>query len=164
MADDLHIHIGTRERWGGVTEPFGLSERDAFQHVWMNGQTGVGKSALLLSMFAQVVAHGHGCTLIDLNGDLANDALNLIPLSRRDDVIFSDAADTEHVLPINPFYRIPADRRSTVASDFTEAAKQIWIESWGERLDWVLLNVVSAILDAPECPAPSVWASDLRFL
>jgi hypothetical protein len=161
MASDFDIHIGTREGYGGSEIPFGLNDADAFQHVWLNGQTGVGKSALLLSMFAQVVRNGHGCTLIDFNGDMANEAENLIPLSRRDHVVICDPADATNVLSINPFYEIPSDRRSVAATDFTEAAKKIWIDSWGERMDWILFNVVAAILDAPPQLRPTILSIPL---
>ncbi|MCH9808460.1 MAG: type IV secretory system conjugative DNA transfer family protein [Alphaproteobacteria bacterium] len=155
MASDFHIQIGTTNgAWGGQ-QPFGLNVTDAFQHVWLNGQTGVGKSSALLSMYAKVVRKGFGCTLIDFNGDLSRDALNATPLARRNDVVFCDPMDTEHVLPINPFYNIASDDRSTVAFDFTEAARHIWEDSWGERMDWILRNVVAAILDAPDHLRPS---------
>ena len=144
MASDFDIHIGTQELWGGGERPFGLNVDDVFQHVWLNGQTGVGKSALMRSMFAQTIANGNGCTLIDLNGDLSNEVLDDIPLSRRDDVIICDPSDTEHVLPINPFYQIPLDKRAIVAADFNEACRHIWADSWGERMDWILYNVVAA--------------------
>ena len=156
MASDFDIHIGTRELWGGSKKPFGLNDGDIFQHVWLNGQTGVGKSALMRSMFAQTVANGHGCTLIDINGDLANEILEDIPLSRREDVVICDPSDAEHVLPINPFYQVPVDKRSTVASDFTEACRHIWADSWGERMDWILYNVVAAILHAPKQLRPTI--------
>jgi len=155
MANDCHIQIGTTDRpWSGE-QPFGLNVTDAFQHVWFNGQTGVGKSTALLTMFAKVVRNGFGCTLIDFNGDLSQDALNSIPLKHRDRVVFCDPMDTEHVLPVNPFYNIAPDDRSTVAFDFTEAARHIWEDSWGERMDWILRNIVAAILDAPDDLRPS---------
>ncbi|HUS95481.1 MAG TPA: hypothetical protein VMX97_01945, partial [Hyphomicrobiaceae bacterium] len=75
MAPDFDIHIGTRDLWSGGKLPFGLTDRDAFQHIWLNGQTGVGKSALMRSMFIQAIYNNHGCTLIDPNGDLANEIL-----------------------------------------------------------------------------------------
>ena len=155
MASDFHINIGTTDRPYGGVKPFGLNVTDAFQHVWLNGQTGVGKSSALLSMYAKTVRNGFGCTLIDFNGDLSHDALNATPLARRNDVVFIDPMDTDHVLPINPFYNIAPDDRSTVAFDFTEAARHIWEESWGERMDWILRNVIGAILDAPEQLRPS---------
>jgi hypothetical protein len=161
MAPDFDIHIGTRDLWGGGQQPFGLTDRDAFQHVWLNGQTGVGKSALMRSMFIQAVHNNHGCTLIDPNGDLANEILDYIPLSRRDDVVFIDPSRAEHVLPINPFYNIPIDKRPLLAQDFTEACRDIWLDSWGERCDWILSNTVAAVLDAPVSLRPTLLSIPL---
>ena len=150
------IKIGTTDRPYVGIKPFGLTVPDAFQHASIFGQTGTGKTSVMLSMFSQVVRKGHGVTLIDLNGDLSYDALNRIHPSRHDDVVFFDPMDTEHVLPINPFYDIHPDQRHNVALDFTEAAKHIWEDSWGERMDWILRNIVSAILDAPTDLTPSI--------
>ncbi len=156
MASDFDIHIGTREIWGGRKIPFGLTDTDLFQHLWMNGQTGVGKSALMRSMIAQTIHNGHGCTLIDFHGDQSLEVLEDIPLRRRDDVVICDLADTEHILPINPFFDIPRDKRSTFAEEFTEACKNIWYDSWGERMDWILSNTVAAILHAPKAQRPTL--------
>ncbi len=161
MAPDFSIHIGMRDLWGGGQTPFGLTDRDAFQHVWLNGQTGVGKSALMRSMFIQAVYNGHGCTLIDPNGDLANEILDDIPLSRRNDVVVVDPANADHVLPINPFYTIPVDKRPLLAADFTEACRKIWVDSWGERCDWILYNTVAAVLDAPASLRPTLLSVPL---
>ena len=96
------IHIGTRRGYAATTKPFSLNVADLYQHAWLNGQTGVGKSTLLRSMLAQIIDQGYGCTFIDYNGDLADEFVDNIPLSRRDDVVYFDPADKEHVLPINP--------------------------------------------------------------
>ena len=164
MAEQFDIQIGTREycaREYYARLPFGLSDHDAFQHVWINGQTGTGKSALLLSMFAQIVRNGHGTTLIDLNGDLAQQALDYIPLSRRDDVINIDPTDDEHVLSVNPFHNIPYDKRYAVADDFVQACKGIWDDSWGERMEWILHNVTAAALHAPKSLRPTLLSIPL---
>ncbi len=156
MASDFDIHIGTRMGYGGSEIPFGLNVSDLYQHAWINGQTGQGKSELTRSILAQVIAAGHGCTLIDFNGDLANKILNNIPMSRRNDVVYLDLADTEHVLSLNFFYQVPPDRRAVTALDFTDATKRIFVDSWGERMDWILYNIVAAILDAPDELKPTL--------
>ena len=160
MAEDYDIQIGTREVWGQDI-PVGLNVQDCFQHAWMNGATGVGKSTLMLSMYSQVVRSGHGLTLIDIGGELSDNALAITPLSRMKDLIFYDPARRDYVLPINPFYRVPRDRRAVTASDFTEATKHIFNESWGERMDWILYNVVAAILDAPDELQPTILSIPL---
>ena len=158
------IHIGTRRGYACTTKPFSLNVTDLYQHAWLNGQTGVGKSALLRSMLAQIIAHGYGCTFIDYNGDLADEVLDYIPLSRRNDVISFDPADKEHVLPINPFYQIAPDDRHLVATNFVRACRDIWADSWGERMNWILLNATKATLHAPDELRPTVLSIPMLLI
>lgn len=139
----------------GSQTSFSLNVADLYQHAWLHGQTGVGKSTVLLSIVHQLARAGHGLTLVDFNGDLATQLPHYLPPARRDDLVYSDFSDTENVLPINPFYQIPPDRRSAVATDFTDATKHIFIDSWGERMDHALTNIVAGILDAPDNLRPT---------
>ena len=50
--------------------PFGISGRDRLSHLYTIGQTGTGKSTLLLNLARQDAAHGTGFCLIDPHGDL----------------------------------------------------------------------------------------------
>lgn len=51
--------------------PFGLTLRDRLLHLYIVGQTGTGKSTLLLNLALQDAAEGIGFCLIDPHGDLA---------------------------------------------------------------------------------------------
>ena len=161
MAKDKYIHIGTTGTWS--PHPFGLIDRDIFQHILINGQTGSGKSSLMRSIYAQIVQYGLGCTLIDLNGDLSKDCLEDIRPVFRNRVVYIDPTDTEHVLPINPFYRVPTDKISKVADDFVKNCKAIWKDSWGERMDWYLYNITAAVLHAPEELNPTILSINLML-
>lgn len=162
MAEDYDIHLGTREVWGQHI-PVGLYDHDCFQHAWINGGTGVGKTNLMFSMYSQIVRNGHGITLIDISGDLSNKAIAATPLSRKEDIVIYDPAEQDYVLPINFFYNVPEARRSVTASDFTEAAKHIFVESWGDRMDYILTKVVAALLDAPDYLKPTVLSIPLML-
>ena len=108
------------------------------------------------SMLTQIINQGHGCTFVDFNGDLAEEMLDHIPLSRRNGVVYYDPANSDHVLPINPFYKIPHDQIALTAADFVHSCRDIWADSWGERMNWIMLNVVKAILYAPEPLRPTL--------
>jgi DNA helicase HerA-like ATPase len=62
--------IGTAYSRNG-NKPFGIRLADRLQHIYILGQTGTGKSTLLLNLMRQDLAQGHGFCLIDPHGDLA---------------------------------------------------------------------------------------------
>ena len=70
----LHHHIvaiAEYEHWGTI-HPVILSGTDRNRHVYVVGQTGTGKSTLLMSLIAHDIAAGHGVALLDPHGDLAH--------------------------------------------------------------------------------------------
>src|SRR6204780_155924 len=63
------------------------------RHLYVVGQTGTGKSTLLLNLIAQDLAAGEGVALLDPHGDLAEAVLTHIPRSRTNDLVYIDPAD-----------------------------------------------------------------------
>lgn len=148
------IDIGLADGWGGKI-PLRLSRGDRLRHLYVIGQTGTGKSTLFKNVFAQDIANGSGCALIDPHGDLALEVLDTVPSNRIDDVVILDPSDISRPVGFNPFYRVPKDERSLVAANITATFKSIWRDSWGPRLEYILFNVVAALLDAPDELRPS---------
>lgn len=128
----------------------------------MIGQTGTGKSTALENLILQDIHAGRGCTLIDPHGDIAERIANAIPRSRINETIYFDPADREHPIGFNPLADVAADERELVASSIVAAFKGLWIESWGEWLEYLLKNSLLALL---EYPAPGLSLAALpRFL
>jgi hypothetical protein len=67
---------------------FGIKPADRARHVYMIGQTGMGKSTLMLNMLVQDIWDGRGSVLIDPHGDLAEKLLRHIPTKRINDVVY----------------------------------------------------------------------------
>lgn len=61
-----------------------------FQHVYIPGKIGQGKSTLLYALASEDVKKGKGVTVIDPKGDLVTTLLNHIPAERRDDTVYLD--------------------------------------------------------------------------
>lgn len=146
MNDDPHIIIGEREVWG-ATIPFGISAADQRQHIYIIGKTGSGKSTLLLNLIVQHIALGHGVGLIDPHGDLAEELLHHIPPKRADHLVYFNPGDLEFPIGLNVLANVAPDNRHLVASGVVSAFKGIWRDSWGPRLEYILYNAVSALLD-----------------
>jgi uncharacterized protein DUF87 len=137
------VYVGLRHEYGGE-KPFsiGLSERR--QHVYAIGQTGAGKSTLLRNLIMQDIEAGRGVALIDPHGDLASDVLEQIPPWRTSDVVYFDPASRDP-LSINLF-RATGDNWHLVASGIVSAFKNIWSNSWGARLEYILYATLAALL------------------
>ncbi len=157
IAMDSHEHfvqLGTRHVWGGNAD-FGLGRSDRRAHIYMIGKSGSGKSTLLRNLIVQDIEAGEGVAVIDPHGDLANELLDSIPARRTDDVVYFDPADTDYPIGLNLLASVPSDDRHLVVSGIVGAFKSIWGDSWGPRLEYILANAISALL---ECQNVSLLA------
>ncbi|MHB8502254.1 MAG: type IV secretory system conjugative DNA transfer family protein [Candidatus Acidiferrales bacterium] len=78
-----------------------LSEKNRDQHLWLFGQTGTGKSSLLLNLILQDIDSGHGVGLIDPHGDLAEAVLSALPDERVKDLVLFEPANLECPVGVN---------------------------------------------------------------
>jgi len=146
MNDEPHIIIGEREGWGD-TQPFGISATEQRQHIYIIGKTGSGKTTLLRNLIIQHIALGHGVGVIDPHGDLAEELLNHVPPKRADHLVYFNPGDLEFPIGLNVLSNVPPDGRHLVASGIVGAFKGIWRDSWGPRLEYILYNSISALLE-----------------
>ena len=146
MNDQPRITIGERDGWGDP-QPFGISANDERQHLYIIGKTGSGKTTLLRNLILQHIALGHGVGVIDPHGDLAEELLNHIPPHRADHLVYFNPGDLEFPVGLNVIGNVAPDDRHLVASGIVSAFKGIWRDSWGPRLEYILYNAVSALLD-----------------
>jgi len=126
---------------------FGIKDHDRQRHVYVVGQTGMGKSTLLLNMMVQDIQRGKGVALIDPHGDLAEQLLDYIPQKRMTDVIYINPADIDYPVGINLFAGDHMTNRHLIASHLVDIFKKIWSDSWGPRLEYILRNTILALLE-----------------
>jgi hypothetical protein len=79
-----------------------VSEQDRSQPQYVLGATGTGKSTLLFNMMIQDIRAGHGVGLIDPHGDLYDQLLEAVPLSRANDVFLFNPGNPDFSPGINP--------------------------------------------------------------
>jgi energy-coupling factor transporter ATP-binding protein EcfA2 len=144
--NDQKITIGERHGWGNPL-PFGIAAIDERQHIYIIGKTGSGKTTLLRNLILQHIALGHGVGVIDPHGDLSEELLNHIPPKRADHLVYFNPSDLEFPIGLNVIGNVPPDGRHLVASGIVAAFKGIWRDSWGPRLEYILYNAVSALLE-----------------
>jgi hypothetical protein len=78
-----------------------LQNEDRLRHLYLVGQTGTGKSALLKNIVIQDIRAGFGVCFIDPHGTDVMDILSAIPPERIEDVIYFDPAHIERPMGLN---------------------------------------------------------------
>ena len=124
-----------------------LSERR--NHIYITGKSGTGKSTLLFNLAHSDLEAGGGFLFIDPHGDTAKKLADSTPPSRRHDVIYFDPLDETHVVGFNPLMTVPPLHRGTLAARIVEVFRNIWADSWGPRLDYILTNAIRLLLENP---------------
>lgn len=76
------------DRAGLRTREVGVSFKSWFRHATLSGETGVGKTTVLINGMLQIAYSGWGFCFIDPGGDAVYDLLKRIPEYRLDDVIW----------------------------------------------------------------------------
>ena len=139
------LYLGARGSGGAVM----LAAAERQRHLYILGQTGTGKSTLLLNLIAQDLAAGAGLALLDPHGDLAEAVLLHLPRARSNDLVYVNPADSARPIGFNPLSAVPDDLKPIVSDGVVSAFRHVWPESWGPRLDYILTNAVRALLDVP---------------
>ena len=94
------ITLGVNSYRGKDTE-IHLSREDRMRHFYVIGQTGTGKTNIMLNMITQDIKNGDGCCYIDPHGTDIQTILSRIPKERIDDVIYFDPAYTARPMGLN---------------------------------------------------------------
>ncbi len=89
-----NIHRGERTR-------LALDREMRFRHTYLIGQTGTGKSTLLLNMILHDIRAGRGVGVIDPHGTLIEQILEHYPRERAEDLAIVDVTDVERPVGFN---------------------------------------------------------------
>ena len=139
--------FGTTNFRGGNIQ-FGLKRRDRSRHLYIIGQTGVGKSGLLELLTLSDVYSGDGFAVIDPHGDYAQHVIDMVPAHRVEDVIYFNPADREFPIGFNPLEVTDPNMKNHISSELVGVMKRMF-ESWGPRLEYILRYTLLALLDYP---------------
>lgn len=97
-AGGIQIGINTHR---GVDTDIYLQEADRMRHFYVIGQTGTGKTGIMMNMIRQDIENGDGVCYIDPHGSDIQRILSYIPKERIDDVIYFDPASTARPMALN---------------------------------------------------------------
>lgn len=130
--------------------PFGIKIKDRDRHVYVIGKTGMGKSTLLENMAVQDIQSGRGMAFIDPHGKTADLLLEYVPQERIKDVIYFAPFDTEYPVSFNVMEDVGPGKRHLVANGLMSAFKKIWVDAWSARMEYILSNILLALLEYPD--------------
>jgi len=147
-ADELTVFGETNYR--NEIRKFGIKKKDRRLHTYVIGKTGTGKSTLLENMIIDDIYEGRGMAVVDPHGSLVQHVLEFIPESRIQDVIYFNPADSKFPVGFNLLESVDPEQKNIVASGVVGILEKIFGEvSWGPRLEYILRNVVLALLEYP---------------
>jgi hypothetical protein len=130
--------------------PFGIKVKDRSKHVYVIGKTGMGKSTMLENMAVQDIQNGNGMCFVDPHGKTAELLLEYVPKERIDDVIYFAPFDMENPVSFNIMEDVGYDKRHLVMNGLMSAFKKIWVDAWSARMEYILSNVIMALLEYPD--------------
>lgn len=133
----------------GHNTAFGLPRSDRGRHMYIIGQTGVGKSGLLELLTISDIYSPYGFAVIDPHGDYAQNILRRLPPERVKDVVYFNPADVDFPIAFNPLEVVDVRLRTHTCSELIGVLKRMF-DSWGPRLEYILRYSILALLDYPQ--------------
>jgi hypothetical protein len=137
----------------GVRKEIFISDDDRRRHMYIVGQTGVGKSYSLSSLALQDIYAGKGVAFIDPHGSAVNEILRRIPPERAEDVIYFNAADTDRPMGMNILEHRNIYERHEVVNGFLGLMKKMYDPHdqgiVGPRFERAVRNAMLAVMVDP---------------
>lgn len=157
------VFLGTNE-FRGNKKPIYLSDDDRRRHMYVIGQTGMGKSVFLENIAFQDMCDGRGFAFIDPHGDAVEALLKRVPKERIDDVIYFDPADIEHPVGMNMFEFTSEDQKDFIVQEGISMLQSLFDPSnqgfFGPRGQHMFRNAAlllmadpkgATFIDIPQC-------------
>ncbi len=145
---DSIVYIG-KSNFRGSEKIFGIKNKDRFQHMYIIGQTGTGKTSLIRNLAIQDIEAGRGLAVVDPHGEFVHSLLAAIPQDRLADVIYFNPIDTDFPMGFNILEVKNPDHKHLVSSGLMSIFTKIWANVWSARMEYILNNTVLALLDTP---------------
>ena len=174
---DEGLLIGYNE-FRGVKKPIRIGTKDRRRHVYIIGQTGVGKSVLQENMAYQDMMDGRGFAFIDPHGDLVESLLGKVPKERVEDIIYFNPADMTNPIGLNMFEFDTPDQKDFLVQEAINMLYGLYDPGHtgivGPRLEHIFRNcalllmsdpVGGTFIDVPKCLIdPEFVKSKLKYV
>jgi len=131
-----------------------MTDNDRRRHFYVLGQTGTGKTKLMVNMIKQDIENGKGVCFIDPHGSDVEDILGMIPEERAEDVIYFNPGDIERPMGLNILEYDPKypEQKTFLANETVNIFKKLWEalpEAFGPVFEQYMRNALLLIMDDP---------------
>ena len=126
--------------------PIEFSELERNSGIYVLGKTGSGKTVALTNSALLDITAGKATVFFDPHGDAARSLMARIPKRRAEKICYLDLS-TMNSVAWNPLADIPPHRAALAAINLTDALKDIWPDTWGERLASFLRNGLQLLIE-----------------
>ncbi len=147
------IKLGYND-YRGTETAVRITDTDRRRHMYVIGQTGVGKSVFLQEMAKQDARNGKGFCFIDPHGDAIEDILTAIPKERAEDVVLFDPSDIERPIGMNmmEFDAAHPEQKTFVINEMIGIFDQLYDlkATGGPMFEQYMRNAMLLIMEDPE--------------
>ncbi len=171
------VFLGINE-YRGEQKAIYLDDSNRRRHMYVIGQTGMGKSVFLENIAFQDMCDGRGFAFIDPHGDAIDALLQRVPEERMDDVIYFDPSDVEHPVGMNMFEFTDPDQKDFIVQEGITMLQSLFDPQnqgfFGPRGQHMFRNAAlllmsdpegSTFIDIPQCfTDPEFVKSKLKYV
>ncbi len=171
------VLLGTNE-FRGAKKAIYLDDNNRRRHMYVIGQTGMGKSVFLENIAFQDMCDGRGFAFIDPHGDAVEAILKRVPEERIDDVIYFDPSDIEHPVGMNMFEYTTEDQKDFIVQEGISMLQSLFDPNnqgfFGPRGQHMFRNAAlllmadpagATFIDIPQCfTDPEFVKSKLKYV
>ncbi|QQS20915.1 MAG: type IV secretion system DNA-binding domain-containing protein [Candidatus Moraniibacteriota bacterium] len=135
----------------GMKTDIRLAEDDRRRHLYVIGQTGVGKSVFLQEMAKQDVRAGRGLCFIDPHGDAVSDILAAVPKERAEDIVYFDPSDVERPFGLNMLEFSRPEEKTFVINEMINIFDKLYDlkQTGGPMFEQYMRNAMLLIMEDP---------------
>ena len=138
----------------GVKKAVRLALGDRQRHMYVVGQTGVGKSTFLENLALQDMLSGNGFAFVDPHGDTAEKLLSMVPKERTEDVIYFSPADMDYPMGLNLFEFDTPDQKDFLIQEALNMLYKLYDPQhqgiMGPRYEHLFRNAALTIMADPQ--------------
>ncbi|HXE09894.1 MAG TPA: hypothetical protein VN554_00530, partial [Verrucomicrobiae bacterium] len=138
----------------GSRKPIRLGLGDRQRHMYVVGQTGVGKSTFLENLALQDMLSGNGFAFVDPHGDTAERLLAMVPKERTEDVIYFSPAEMEYPMGLNLFEFTTPDQKDFLIQEALNMLYKLYDPQhqgiMGPRYEHLFRNAALTIMADPQ--------------
>ncbi|WP_231189294.1 TraM recognition domain-containing protein [Haladaptatus sp. DYF46] len=152
---DMPLWLGYNDSAQQGFDPAPVEFNQLFQHLWVVGTTGAGKTTEMLNWMVQLAWAGYGFIYFDPKAEDSKELLQKLPEYRHDDVIWIEPGDDDHDRSIGiNFLEVP-DCESEMeleqhVTDRIQVLKAVLSgdDYWGPRMNAIVESMARAMMQA----------------